>query len=106
MSATENKKSYHSTVSAFWFLKSENWEAEVLLERYRNDKTNPTYFETYAQRKVTGDLSVGFYAQKDIGWGPRVHYNINKNLSVWASPIVNRWEGSDVKAIVGISISF
>ncbi len=106
MADHEIKKSYHATVSAFWFLKSENWEAEILAERYRNDKTNPTYFEGYAQRKVTDNLSVGFYAQKDIGWGPRIHYSISKNVSIWVSPIVNRFEGSDVTAIVGISVSF
>ncbi len=106
MAADEDTKSSHTTISAFWYLKSENWEAEILAERYRRDSVNPNFLEAYAQRKVTENFSVGFFTQNDIGWGPRFSYTINKNLSIWASPIIKNYGESTTTFIVGIKIPF
>lgn len=87
----DTTKSHHATISAFWFLKSENWEAEILAESYKDDYDTPKYLEAYVQKNVTDNLSFGFFAQNDIGWGPRFSYAVSKNVSIWASPIIKKY---------------
>ncbi len=106
MASDEEEKSSHPTTSAFWYLKSENWEAELLVERYKRDSVAPTYHEAYVQRKVADNLSVGIFVQSDLGWGPRISYTANKNLSFWASPIIRRSGESTTTVVIGVSISF
>ena len=101
--SNEIAKSAHQTVSAFWFWKTNGWEAEVLVERYSRD-SNPWYHEGYVQTRVTDAFSIGLFAKKDSGWGPRLSYRFNQNLNVWVSPLVRR--AGDASAIVGVMIGF
>lgn len=99
----ENSKSSHQTVSAFWFWKTDAWEAEVLAERYSRDP-KLGYREGYAQRRISSGLSVGVFAKKDSGWGPRLSYDINRNINVWVTPLVKRT--GDATAILGGKVGF
>jgi hypothetical protein len=99
----ENTKSAHGTASAFWFWKTDTWEAEVLVERYRRDPA-PWYREGYAQRRINDGLSVGLFAKTDSGWGPRLSYSINENLNLWFVPLVKRT--GDAAAVGGMAVSF
>jgi len=99
----ENGKSAHRTASAFWFWKTDAWEAEALVERYARDPA-PWYAEGYVQKRIDDRLSVGLLAQKGSGWGPRFSYAIDGNIEVWASPLVKR--AGNVAAIVGAMVSF
>lgn len=99
----ENTKSSHMTTSAFWFWKTNTWEAEVLVERYSRDPA-PWYQEGYVQKRINSSLSVGMFVKKDSGWGPRLSYAIDENTEVWVSPLVKRV--GDGVAIVGVMVSF
>ena len=99
----ENAKSAHQTVSGFWSWKTNEWEAEILMERYSRD-SNPWYHEGYVQRRVSDGISVGLFAKKDSGWGPRLNYRVNQNLNLWVAPLVRR--SGEASGIVGAIISF
>ena len=99
----ENAKSAHQTVSGFWYWKTNGWEAEILMERYSRD-SNPWYHEGYVQRRVSDGISVGLFAKKDSGWGPRLNYRVNQNLNLWVAPLVRR--SGEASGIVGAIISF
>lgn len=99
----ESGKSAHRTASAFWFWKTDAWEAEMLVERYARDPA-PWYAEGYVQKRIDERLSVGLFAQKDSGWGPRFSYAIDGNIAVWASLLVKK--AGDTAAIVGVMVSF
>jgi hypothetical protein len=103
IASNESAKSSHQTASAFWFWKTDTWEAEVLVERYSRDP-KPWYQEGYAQKHINGGLSVGVFAKKDSGWGPRLSYDFNRNIAVWASPLVKRT--GDSIAVLGVKVSF
>ena len=103
IASNENTKSSHNTASAFWFWKTDTWEAEVLVERYSRDP-KPWYQEGYAQKRINSNLAVGMFAAKDSGWGPRLSYSINENINVWVSPLVKRV--GDTTAILGVVASF
>lgn len=96
-------RSSHRTTSAFWFWKSDTWEAEVLVERYARDPA-PWYAEGYAQKRINDRLSVGLFAQKGSGWGPRLSYAVDTNIAVWASLLAKRV--GDGFAVVGVMVSF
>lgn len=96
-------KSAHRTTSAFWFWKSDAWEAEVLVERYARDPA-PWYAEGYVQKQIGDRLSLGLFAQKDSGWGPRLSYAVDGNIEVWATPLAKRV--GDAAVIVGVMVSF
>ena len=60
--------------------------------------------QPYAQTPIIGRFSAGIYAEKDVGWGPRVSWKLNKNSSLWAAvPVKDR---SDVSAVMGVEIAF
>lgn len=101
----EDTKSFHQTVLAFWFWKTLSIEAEVTVERYRNDP-HPWYYYVYAQTPVTGSLSAGIYGEKGIGWGPRLSYSFSKGFSLWLSPIVKQDGESKATLAVGIRKAF
>ena len=103
IASNENTKSTHDTVSAFWYWKTPVLEAEILVERYSRDP-KPWYQEGYAQRNINDNYAVGVFAAKDIGWGPRLSYSINKNTYVWASPLVHR--AGNTTAILGAKVLF
>ncbi len=102
MASDEGEKSFHKTGSAFWFWKTDTWEAEVLVERYSRDR-KPWYQEGYVQKRINNSFAVGIFAKTDGGWGPRLSYSINKNVVVWVSPLVNKTGESP--AIFGIKVS-
>lgn len=99
----ENTKSAHNTASAYWFWKTDAWEAEVLVEHYRRDPA-PWYREGYVQKRINGSVSIGLLAITDVGWGPRLSYDVNGKLSLWVSPLVKRT--GDATAAAGMMISF
>lgn len=101
--ANEADKRLHGTLSAWWYWKTNQVQAEVTLERYRHDP-KPWYYYSYAQIPITGNFSAGIYGETDVGWGPRVSWSLNKNSNIWAAvPIKKR---SDKSAVIGIEITF
>lgn len=99
----ESGKSAHRTMSAFWFWQTDAWEAEALVERYARDPA-PWYAEGYVQKWINERLSLGLFAQKGSGWGPRLSYAIDANIAVWATPLAK--STGDSAAIVGVMVSF
>lgn len=102
MSDTEEKRKNHATLSSFIYMNNDVWEGEILVEKYARDPS--LWYEAHLERLVTDNISLGVYAEKSIGWGPRISYSVNDRVRVWASPIVDRT--GETTALFGLQIAF
>ena len=65
----ENAKSAHQTVSGFWSLKTNGWEAEILMERYSRDPT-PWYQKAMCSGVYLTAFLLGCLPRKIAGGDP------------------------------------
>lgn len=111
IAAEEEKKSAHFTVSAFGYYETDweknNIEASLIVEHYARDPVAPWYYEAYFEMQVgESDWSTGVFAEKYVGWGPRLSFAPRDNIKVWFVPIVGQDGDSKVTAIFGIQYLF
>jgi hypothetical protein len=104
MGISDEKEKYHTTLSGFVYYKTKEWEAELLAERYRKDPDAPFYGEAYIQKKVTESLWLGLYGDTDLGWGPRLSYEVSNRVSVWFTPLAHR--KGETTAVFGVKFAF
>ena len=109
--AEEAEKSTHFTVSEFGYYETDweknNIEASLVVEHYARDHTDPWYYEAYVEMQLgESDWSAGVFAEKYVGWGPRLSFAPRDDIKIWFVPIVGQDDYSTTTAIFGIQYLF
>lgn len=97
------EKSWHPTVSAFFYCLRSDLEASAMVEHYGDD-LDPWYWCVYAHTPVTGRISAGFHAESGVGVGPLISWSAARHVMLFVAPIL--WRDSDTHLIVGSQLSF